>query len=78
MLTIRFQPKGRKHRKFYRIVVAEKEKHVSKKFKEILGWYNPYTKETSFNTERINHFMDLNIEVSESVKSLFKKNKIIE
>ncbi|NJS41276.1 30S ribosomal protein S16 [Candidatus Gracilibacteria bacterium] len=77
MIIIRFQPKGKKHSKFYRIVTAEKKRHVSKKFLEILGWYNPYTKEVKFNNERIKHYLQNNTEVSQSVSSLFKKHKII-
>jgi small subunit ribosomal protein S16 len=77
MIIIRFQPKGKKHNKFYRIVVAQKEKHVSKKFIEILGWYNPYNKEASFNKERISYFLENNTSMSESVKSLFKKHNIL-
>lgn len=78
MLTIRFKPQGRKHHRTYRIVVAEKKSHPTKKFFEILGWYNPFTKESSLNTDRIQHYIKLNIEISDSVKSLFKRNSIIQ
>jgi small subunit ribosomal protein S16 len=73
MLIIRFQPTGRKHSKMYRVVVAEKARSVSKKVKEILGWYNPYTKESKLNEERVAFFIDNNVEVSESANSLLKK-----
>jgi small subunit ribosomal protein S16 len=78
MLTIRFYPTGRKHRRTYRIVVAEKARHVTKKFVEILGWYNPHTKEASFEVEKIQHYVKLNIEMSDSVKSLLQKKSIIQ
>lgn len=77
MLTIRFQPMGRKHHKFYRIVLADKKRAVSKKFLEKLGWYNPYTKECSLNRERLAQLVNLNIEISNSVRSLLQKNQII-
>jgi ribosomal protein S16 len=77
MLSIRFKPVGRKHSKSYRIVLAQKSSHVTKKFIEILGWYNPYTKDSSLNKERIQHWLSHNVEMSESVTSLFKKNELI-
>ncbi len=73
MLSIRFKPIGRKHNKSYRIVLTTKTAHVSKKFIEILGWYNPYTKDSSVNKERVAHWLSLNVETSDSVASLFKK-----
>ena len=77
MLTIRFQPIGRKHSKMYRVVVAEKTRSVSKKVKENLGWYNPYTKEAKLNGERVKYFLENNTEVSESALSLFKKQGLV-
>lgn len=77
MLTIRFQPIGRKHRKFYRVVVAEKHKFVGKKFLEILGWYNPNTKEVKLEADRVKHYVALNTEISSSVQSLFKKQNLV-
>lgn len=77
MLTIRFQPTGRKHSKMYRVVVAEKTRSVSKKVKENLGWYNPYTKETKLNEDRVKFFVENNTEISESALSLFKKQGLV-
>ena len=77
MLTIRFQPIVRKHSKFYRVVVAEKQKFVGKKFIEILGWYNPNTKEVKLEADRVKHYIALNTETSSSVQSLFKKQNLV-
>jgi ribosomal protein S16 len=77
MLTIRFKPVGRKHRKSYRIVVAEKQSHPTKSFLEVLGWYNPYSKESALKEDRLKYYIGLNIEISDSVKSLLKKNSLI-
>lgn len=77
MLTIRFKPVGRKHRKSYRVVVAEKQSHPTKNFLEVLGWYNPYSKECVIKEERLKYYINLNIEISDSVKSLLKKNLLI-
>jgi small subunit ribosomal protein S16 len=77
MLIIRFQPTGRKHSKMYRVVVAEKTRSVSKKVKENLGWYNPYTKECKLNEDRVKFFIENNTEVSESAFSLLKKQGLL-
>lgn len=73
MLVIRFKPMGRKHAKHYRISVSQKTKHVTKKSHEDIGWYNPYTKESNVNQERLMYYINLNIEISDSVRSLFIK-----
>lgn len=77
MLIIRFKPLGRKHAKTYRVVVAEKQSHPTKKFLENLGWYNPQTKDCSIDSERLQYFLDLNIEISDSVRSLLVRKSLI-
>ncbi len=77
MLVIRLCRVGRVHKPQYRIVVAEKHRHVSKKYIEVLGFYNPVSKEFKVNQERAKYWINLNIEMSDTVKSLFVKNSII-
>lgn len=77
MLTIRLRPQGRIHRKQYRIVVAQKHRHVTKKTHEDLGFYDPVTKEFKVNEVRVQHYLALNTEISETVTSLFKKHNLI-
>lgn len=78
MLIIRLRPNSRKHpNKTYSVVVAEKARAVNKKFHEKLGYYNPYTKKIVVSSERTKYYLDLNVEISDTVKSLFKKEGII-
>jgi small subunit ribosomal protein S16 len=77
MLTIRLRRVGRIHKPQYRIVVAEKHKHATKKFVESLGYYNPVTKEFKINEERAKHWVGLNLDMSDTVKFLFVKHSII-
>jgi ribosomal protein S16 len=77
MLIIRLKPGGKKHRKHYRISIFEKHKHVTKKTVEDIGWYNPYTKEISVNKDRLDYYLSLNIEKSDTVGSLLKKHQYI-
>lgn len=75
MLIARLQRIGKIHRAEYRLVVAEKRRHVSKLAHEVLGNYNPATKKlTITKPEALQKFLDLNIELSETVKSILKKN----
>ncbi len=77
-LIIRFKPFGRKHAKQYRVVLAQKFRAVNKLCLENLGFYNPDSKETVLKIDRIKELMAQNVEVSDSVMSLFKKNNIVE
>lgn len=73
MLIVRLQPMGRKHRKHYRLVVAQKHRHVTKMAVEILGWFNPYTKTGHVNTDRVNHYKSLNTEFSKTAEHVISK-----
>jgi len=77
MLTIRLCRFGRVHKPHYKIVVAEKHRHVSKKFVETIGYYNPVTKEFKVNLERAKYWLSLNVELSNTVRALFTKNSVI-
>ena len=79
MLTIRLQRTGKKNASSFRIVVAEKTAHVSKKFKEVLGNYVPGTKAFIVkNPERIQYWISQHVEVSPTVHNLFVDNGLIQ
>jgi small subunit ribosomal protein S16 len=77
-LIIRFKPMGKAHNKVYRVVLAQKYRHVTKAFLEILGFYNPKTKECNLENNRIKELLANHTEVSESVQALFRKNGLLE
>lgn len=71
MLTIRLQRTGKNRQPVFRIVLAEKHKSASKKFLEILGIYNPRTKEFSIkDQDRLNYWLGQQIEISPTVHNL--------
>lgn len=83
MLTIRLQRTGRRNAADFRIVVAEKTAHVSKKVQEILGNYNPHKKNFNIrNTERLQQLLAQNVELSPTMhnllvdKGLLKADKV--
>jgi len=71
MLIIRLQRTGKKNAADFRIVLAEKESHVSKKFQEVLGSYNPRTKMFQVKTERVQHWISKGVALSPTVHNLF-------
>lgn len=77
MLTIRLCRIGRVHQPYFRIVVAEKHRHVTKKAHEVLGTYNPRTKEFKIDAERLRYWLGFGVEASPTVRSLLIKNQFI-
>jgi small subunit ribosomal protein S16 len=49
MLKIRLSRAGRKNLPFYRIVLTEAKKAPQHGYQKVLGFYNPLTKELSFD-----------------------------
>ncbi len=71
MLTIRLQRTGKKNKVHYRLVLAEKTKQASKKFVEVLGSYNPHSKEFVLkNAERLQYWISQHVVVSPSAHNL--------
>ena len=57
MLRIRLSRVGKKNKAQFRITVADGHRAPTGKFVEILGHYNPHTKEKVFKQERIEHWI---------------------
>src|ERR1041385_5824833 len=71
MLTIRLQRAGKRNRPEFRIVLAQKESSASKKFLEILGNYNPRTKEFAVKDEaRLQYWIAQHVQISPTVHNL--------
>lgn len=71
MLTIRLQRAGKKNHSNFKVVLAEKESSVSKKVTEILGSYNPHTKDLSIkDPERLNYWIALRTSISPTAHNL--------
>jgi small subunit ribosomal protein S16 len=79
MLTIRLQRAGKKHKVLYRVILAEKTAAANKKFTEVLGHYNPHTKELVIkNQERLNYWLnDQHVDQSATVHNLFITKNIL-
>ena len=78
MLTIRFSRIGKKNKPVYRIIISEKSKDPYGRALEILGFYNPHTKELKTKAERIKYWVSKGSSISPSVNNLLIEKNIIE
>jgi small subunit ribosomal protein S16 len=78
MLMIRLQRSGKRNRPDFRIVLAEKESSASKKVTEILGHYNPRTKDFGIKQDRLQYWIAQHVTLSPTVHNLFVTQKLID
>ena len=79
MLVIRYQRVGRKNDASFRIVVTEHTTGPkSGKNVEQLGSYNPKTKAVTLKKDRIEHWMGVGAQLSDSVHNLLVKEGVVE
>jgi small subunit ribosomal protein S16 len=74
-VKLRLRRIGRKKNPVYRIVAADSKSPRDGRFIEILGQYAPRQGETALNldTERVNHWLDVGAQPSDTVRSLLRK-----
>jgi len=78
MLVIRFQKVGKKNQKILRLVLQDKRWKLNGKVIRVLGWWNPYLKQGNFDKEMINFYLEHGAQLSETARSILKKNKVIQ
>ena len=77
MLAIRMQRNGRTHLPVYRIIVQESQRHpLSGRVVAEVGYYNPETKQTTLDKEKIEFYLKNGAQPSSRVALILKKNKI--
>ena len=77
MLTIRFTRTGIRKQPYYRLIVSEKNLDPWGKYLELLGNYNPRSKEAVLQKDRILHWLKMGAQTSATVNNLLVKEKII-
>ena len=77
MLTIRLSRIGKKKKPIYRLIISEKAKDPYGRALEILGTYNPFTKELAVKQDRIEHWLKNGSGMSPTVNNLLIEKKII-
>ena len=77
MLVIRMQRTGRKGHAQFRVVVQDSRRTpTSGKIVAALGSYNPHSKETTLNKERVSFYLDNGAQPSDRVVSLLKSEGV--
>jgi small subunit ribosomal protein S16 len=77
MLKLRLKRIGRKRSPAYRLVVMENTCRRDGKPVEEVGYYNPISKESHFEIEKIQKWLNCGAKPTEVVSSLLKKAEII-
>jgi len=77
MLSIRLHKVGKKNQPYYRLVVCEKKTSAQGKYLELLGSYNPRSKEIKLQKERILHWLKNGAKASATVNNLLIKQGVI-
>lgn len=72
MVVIRLARGGRVKQAIYRIVAADKRRSASSKFLDILGTYNPHTKELKINNELVEKYLSNGAQPSDRVLRLLQ------
>lgn len=78
MLTIRLSRIGKKNLPMYRLVVSEKGRDLYGRSLEIVGNYNPHTKELVAKADAIKDYISKGAQMSKTVNNLLLEKKIIE
>ena len=77
MLAIRMQRLGRKGYPTYRLAVQESRRHPSSgRVVAYVGSYNPHTKDSNLNVEKITFYLENGAQPTPRVVKLLKENKV--
>lgn len=77
MLAIKFSRQGTKKKPVFRIIVCEKARDPWGKYLENLGIYNPKTKESTINAERVQYWISKGAQPTATVHNLLITKEII-
>lgn len=77
MLVIRLSRTGRKKQPYYRVVVADKRAAVQGKAIEVLGHFNPRTKELKIDVDRAKARVKDGAQPSETAEALLEKAGVL-
>ena len=77
MLRIRLSRVGKKNKAQFRITVADGHRSPTGKFIEILGHYNPHTKEKVFKQERVEYWISKGAKPSATIHNFLVDAGII-
>lgn len=76
MLKIRLQRKGKKKQAFFRIVIQEHTEKLQGKYLELLGNYDPHSKELNVDKDRVEYWVSKGAQVSPTLNNIMVNQKV--
>ena len=77
MLKLRLKRIGRKRSPSYRLVIIENSARRDGRPIEEVGYYNPITKQSKFDSSSIKKWLSYGVKPTKTVMALLKKSEII-
>ena len=77
MLKLRLKKIGRKRQPCYRMIIIPNTSRRDGTAIDEVGYYNPITKEVSFNSEKIVKWLKNGVQPTNTVKRILEKAKIL-
>lgn len=78
MVKLRLKRLGKKHQPFYRIVAMKAKTKRDGETIEDLGHYNPMSKDTKVNTERIQYWLSVGAQPTDSVVRILVRQGVVD
>lgn len=77
MLKIRLSRAGKRNAPFFRLVLTEHTRAAKHGYKEVLGFYNPFTKEFKIkDLDKVKTYKSHGVQMSPRVEKLMEVNNI--
>ncbi len=78
MLAIKLSKTGKTNKKMFRLIISEKGRDPYGNVLEILGSYNPHSKELVAKTDRVKYWISKGAQMTATVNNLLVEKKIVE
>lgn len=78
MLAIKLAKTGKTNKKMFRVIISEKGRDPYGDALEILGSYNPHSKELAIKADRVKYWLSKGAQMTATVNNLLIEKKVIE
>ncbi len=78
MLKIKLSKVGKTNQKVFRIIISEVGRDPYGRHLEILGSYNPYSKDFKVKAERVKHWLSKGAKMTPTINNLLLDQKVID
>ncbi len=78
MLAIKLAKTGKTNKKMFRVIISEKGRDPYGDVLEILGSYNPHSKDLAVKADRIKYWLSKGAQMTDTINNLLVEKKIID